>query len=246
MRTAAIVPVYQAAPKIGAVVTELMRCWPDGAVWVIDDGSRDGTGSIAEAAGATVVRHEHNRGKGAALRTGMRAARAAGFEAAVTVDGDGQHPPSEALRMHRAWPDLDLFVIGVRDLVAAGAPRPNQLSNRFSNLVLSGFTGRSLQDTQCGLRRYPLAATLALDGREHGYGYEAEILIRAIAAGMTVVHEPIEVLYPPPPERLSHFDALRDPARIVVCVLQTVAQTRARQLAGRWSARRRRAREHGE
>ncbi len=167
----------------------------------------------------------------------MREALEHGFHAAVTVDGDGQHPPSEALRMHERATDLDAIVLGVRDLVSAGAPRANQLSNRFSNLVLSGFTGTWLSDTQCGLRRYPLAATLALDGREDGYGYEAEILIRALAGGMALVHEPIRVIYPPAAERISHFDAVRDPARIVARVVQTVAQTRARQLFQRIAGR---------
>jgi hypothetical protein len=106
----------------------------------------------------------------------------------------------------------------------------NQRSNAFSNLVLSGFTGHWLRDTQCGLRRYPLGATLALGGRENGYGYEAEILIRALGAAVPIVQLPITVIYPPEDQRISHFDSVRDPAKIVVRVLRTVAATRARWL----------------
>lgn len=133
--------------------------------------------------------------------------------------------------MHEACRDPHALVIGVRDLEGAGAPRANQLSNGFSNLVLSAFTGRRLGDTQCGLRRYPIAATLALGGQEDGYGYEAEVIIRACAAGMPIVEVPIAVLYPE--ERISHFHVVRDPTRIVARVVRTVAATRTRQLLAR-------------
>jgi len=234
MRPAAIVPAYQAAPLVAAVVAELVQLWPErDGVWVVDDGSIDGTADRAAQAGAKVLVHRRNRGKGAALRTGMREALARGFDVAVTLDADGQHPPTEALRLHESCPDPAALVLGIRDLAAAGAPRANQRSNTFSNLVLSAFTGRWLQDTQCGLRRYPLAPTLALGGQEDGYGYEAEILIRAAAAGLTIAQKPMRVVYPPEEERITHFDSVRDPARIVVRVLRTVASARSRWLLDR-------------
>lgn len=232
VRAAAIVPAYQVGPVIGAVITGLKAFWPEtGAVIAIDDGSTDDTAAEAERAGADVLRHGRNRGKGVALRTGLEEARRRGFDVAVSVDGDGQHPPEEAFRMHEACSDPEALVIGVRDLAGAGAPRPNQLSNQFSNVVLSAFTGRRLTDTQCGLRRYPIGATLSLGGREDGYGFEAEVLIRGAAEGMTFVHLPIRVVYPPETERISHFDSVRDPTKIVLRVLRTVASVRAKKLA---------------
>jgi glycosyltransferase involved in cell wall biosynthesis len=242
MRPAAIVPAYQAAPLVGRVVEGLLSLWPEReGVWVIDDGSTDSTADRAEEAGAQVIRLSQNRGKGAALRTGMRAVLERGFDVAVTLDADAQHPPAEALRLHQECPDPTALVLGIRDLAGAGAPRANQYSNGFSNLVLSGFTGHWLADTQCGLRRYPIEATLALGGREDGYGYEAEILIRAIINDMPIVELPIEVVYPPEQERISHFDSVRDPARIVLRVLGTVATTRAR-----WLVDTIRGRRHGD
>jgi glycosyltransferase involved in cell wall biosynthesis len=227
MRTAALVPAYDVAPRIGEVIEELRRVWPEpDAVMVVDDGSHDATGDEARRAGAEVVRHEHNRGKGCALQTGFELAAERGFDAVVTVDGDGQHPPSEALAMHRRCSDPAALVLGVRDLLGAGAPRANQMSNAFSNLVLSGFTGLGLADTQCGLRRYPLASVLALGTKERGYGFEAEVLIRAAARGMRIVQVPIRVIYPPEDERISHFHSVRDPTRIVLRVLRTMFETR--------------------
>jgi glycosyltransferase involved in cell wall biosynthesis len=231
VRAAAIVPSYQVGPVIADVVTGLRERWPEPAgVIVIDDGSTDDTAEAAERAGADVIRHGVNLGKGVALRTGLEEARRRGFDVAVTVDGDGQHPPAEALRLHEACDDPSALVLGIRDLVAAGAPRPNQLSNRFSNVVLSAFIGRRLADTQCGLRRYPIADTLDLGGREDGYGFEAEVLIRGAAEGMRFVELPIQVIYPPEEERISHFDSVRDPTKIVLRVLGTVASTRTKQL----------------
>jgi glycosyltransferase involved in cell wall biosynthesis len=225
----AIVPALDSASTIGEVVRELVTLWPSqNGVIVVDDGSTDATSRIARDAGAIVLRHPHNRGKGAALRTGMARAKALGFDVAVTVDADGQHPPKEALRLLRASGDPSALVLGIRDLPGAGAPRANQISNAISNFFLSAFSGRRLADTQCGLRRYPIATTLALGAAADGYAFEAEVLLRAIAAGVRVVEVPIQVVYPPPSERVTHFDSVRDPARIVVRVLAALADTRLR------------------
>src|SRR5262249_42491672 len=102
MSGCAIVPAYDAARTGGEGVRSLVRLWPEPhAVIVVDDGSRDATAQEAEEAGAIVLKHATNRGKGAALRTGMWFAHEHGFEVAVTVDADGQHPPAEALRLLR-------------------------------------------------------------------------------------------------------------------------------------------------
>jgi len=115
------------------------------------------------------------------------------------------------------------LVLGVRDLVAAGAPRVNRFSNGFSNFFLELFSGRHLADTQCGLRRYPVAATLALGVRADGYAFEAEVILRAARAGWAIVQLPVRVVYPPEHERITHFHPVRDPTRIVLRVLHTVA-----------------------
>jgi glycosyltransferase involved in cell wall biosynthesis len=226
MNPCAIVPAYDAAATVGAVARDLMRIWPRrDAVFVVDDGSRDGTAAAAREAGAIVLAHATNRGKGAALRTGMEAAWAAGFDVAVTVDADGQHPAAEALRLIGAEPDPGALVLGVRDLLRDGAPRANRISNGISNAFLSLFTRRLLRDTQCGLRRYPLPRAVELGGRDDGYAFEAEILLRAVAAGVRLVEVPVRVVYPPASERVTHFDSVRDPARIVSRVVKTLALT---------------------
>jgi glycosyltransferase involved in cell wall biosynthesis len=227
MRACAIIPAFQAERTVGAVVRDLFDVWPESsAIFVVDDGSLDGTAAAARAAGARVIVHPGNQGKGAALRTGLRHALEAGFEVAVSVDADAQHPADEAARLLSVDPDPEALVLGVRDLLRDGAPRASQISNRISNFFLSLFARRLLLDTQCGLRRYPIARTLGLAGKDDGYAFEAEIILRAVAAGVRLVEEPVRVYYPPPSERISHFHNVRDPARIIARVLKTLAITR--------------------
>lgn len=230
-----LIPAFRAEASVGDVVSGVHAAWQrarasahDGE-WdeqptclVVDDGSSDETGVRAREAGAHVLRHEQNRGKGAALRTGLAWAAERGIPTLVSLDADGQHPPYEAVKLllHSAPPEA--LVLGVRDLVRAGAPRPNQLSNRFSNWVLSGYARTRLFDTQCGLRRYPVAETLLLAPQDDGYAFEAEVILRAARTKRPIAQVPVEVLYPPEELRVSHFHAVRDPARIVKRVVQTV------------------------
>src|SRR5690606_32366526 len=101
----------------------------------------------------------------------------------VTVDADDQHPTAEAIRLLRHPAPAGALVLAVRDMQAAGAPLPNRLSNAFSNRVLSLFGGQRLLDTQCGLRRYPVAETLALGADHPGYAFESELVLRAARRG---------------------------------------------------------------
>jgi glycosyltransferase involved in cell wall biosynthesis len=226
MRAVAIVPAYQAEHTVGEVVRELRASWPQNGVThtvlVIDDGSNDATSERATEAGAFVLRHRRNLGKGAALRTGLAQALALGADVAVSVDADGQHPAEEAVRILAEPAPPDALVLGVRDLVRDGAPRANQISNGISNFFLSTFTRRSLADTQCGLRRYPVKGTLELDAQADGYAFEAEIVMRAARARWPIAQVPVRVLYPVGPLRVSHFHVVRDPARIVARVLTTL------------------------
>jgi glycosyltransferase involved in cell wall biosynthesis len=221
------VPAFDAASTVGAVVDDLREALGVPVI-VVDDGSRDVTADAARAHGAQVVCHSRNLGKGAALETGLREAARAGFDVAVTVDADGQHPGASARVVMDGSDDRRALVLGVRDLVRDGAPASNRFGNDVSNFFLSLFAHRPLRDTQCGLRRYPVRETLDLAGRARGYAFEAEIVLRALAAGLPVVEVPVRVVYPPPEARRSHFRNVRDPARIIAAVVRTVLELRLR------------------
>lgn len=214
----AAVPAYQAAKTVGAIVAGLRPRFDE--VWVLDDGSTDGTGEAAAKAGARVLRHPVNLGKGAALRALLATAKGEGVDAIVTVDADGQHDPEEAERLDRGVPDRTALVLGVRDLVGAGAPKANRRGNSISNYWLRLFSGRDLSDTNCGLRRYPVTPVLALGGRGERFSWEAEVVLRAALFGVRIVEFPVAVAYPE--DRTSHFDVVRDPARIIRRVVGTV------------------------
>jgi glycosyltransferase involved in cell wall biosynthesis len=231
VRVAFVVPAYQAEPTVGAVVRALFaiargaELTTDPALVVVDDGSRDATGEEARRAGAPVITHERNRGKGAALLAAFQWAAERGARAAVSVDADGQHPAEEALALALAPAPPEALVLGVRDLVRDGAPRASRFSNAFSNTWLSWFARQRLGDTQCGLRRYPLPETLELGARGRDYDFESEVVLRAARAGLPIAEQAVRVIYPAHAERRSSFRALRDPARITLRLVLTALST---------------------
>ena len=130
----ALIPGYNEGPRIGLVVRETLEHLP---VIVVDDGSTDDTAARAREAGATVIEQRPNQGKGAALRAGLVRAIAAGYDAVLTLDADGQHDPTEIPRFLEAWsaeprPDL---IIGRRNFRAM--PPARRLSNELGGRAFS-------------------------------------------------------------------------------------------------------------
>lgn len=220
-----IVPALDAAATVGRVIDDLHASLGL-TVIVVDDGSGDATGEVARERSAVVLRQPTNRGKGAAIRAGLREAQRRGHIMALTVDADGQHPAASARIVLEASADPRALVLGVRDLFRDGAPPSNRFGNGVSNFFLSLFAHRPLLDTQCGLRRYPVEETLALKARADGYAFEGEVVLRSLAAGLPLVEVPIAVMYPPHGQQLSHFRRVLDPTRIVATVVRTVVELR--------------------
>jgi glycosyltransferase involved in cell wall biosynthesis len=226
---AALVPAYQAATTIGAVVDGVRQHLT--RVLVVDDGSRDDTSLAAAAAGAEVIRHAQNAGKGAALVTGLRALAKAGVRRVLTLDADGQHLPDEIPTLLAASDDSpSAIVVGERRKEGHDVHPVNLFGNWVADAFLEAFAGRTLPDTQSGFRVYPLPATLQLGAVGTHYDFETEILLRAARAGMEVVGTPVRVYYPPAAERVSHFDPWVDTARIVGTVLRVLADPLCRSI----------------
>ena len=226
MQRAYLIPAYQASASLRQVIDGLRACDPDAALLVVDDGSTDATGEVARAAGVDVVSHARNRGKGVALRSGFLWLAERGFESAVTVDADGQHRAEDAVLLARHGAPQTTLLLGVRDLVQDGAPKPSQFSNGFANWWVSWFSGLALSDTQCGLRRYPLRATLELGSAARGYGFECEMLVRAARRGIAILEVPVQAIYPPREQRVSHFRVVSDPVRIALRLVHTALTVR--------------------
>jgi glycosyltransferase involved in cell wall biosynthesis len=220
-----IVPALDAAATLGRVIDDL-KATLGLTVIVVDDGSADTTAEVARDRAVVLLRHARNRGKGAAIRAGLLEALRRGHTTAVTVDADGQHPAASAKIVLEASGDPRALVLGVRDLFRDGAPRSNRFGNDVSNFFLSLFARRALRDTQCGLRRYPVRETLALNARADGYAFEGEVVLRSLAAGLPLVEVPVAVFYPAPGDQVSHFRRVVDPTRIVATVVRTVVELR--------------------
>lgn len=213
-RVVVLIPAYEAGGSVGGVVARARAILPAAPVYVVDDGSRDGTGAAAAAAGAVVLRHDDNRGKGAALATGLRRVLAGGADMVATLDADGQHPP-EALPELLA-PLLD----GEADLVlgARARTRPMPLRRRFTNWLSAACASRvaasRIPDAQTGFRAFSAALAAALQTRlmpHTAFDYEAVFLLAALRAGYRVRSVPVATLYEGAP---SHFRAWRDSWRL--------------------------------
>lgn len=217
---AVVIPTYDNAGTLGAVIDGVRRYCSD--IFVVNDGSTDGTAEVLAAAeGIRVIAYARNRGKGYALRTGLRAATEAGFRYALTIDSDGQHYPDDIPRfIERIERHPDTLLIGARNLAAENMPGKNSFANRFSNFWYKVETGRTLADTQSGFRLYPLRRLGRLRTLCRRYEFEVEIIVRVAWRGIEVENIPIRVYYAPEGERISHFRPLRDFTRI--SVLNTV------------------------
>jgi glycosyltransferase involved in cell wall biosynthesis len=217
-RAIAIVPSFNNEAAVAQVVRDVLAHGLE--VVVINDGSTDGTAAAAQEAGATVVDHPVNQGKGAALLTGFDHAAGGGFTHVVTIDADGQHFASDLPRLlARMQARPHAIVVGSRPRDTVNVPRSSKIGRAISDVMLWASSADELAgerpDSQCGYRIYPLSHVLALRLRARRYDFEQEILVRAAWHRVPVVAEPIDVHYPPAEERVSHFHKWRDNGRIV-------------------------------
>jgi glycosyltransferase involved in cell wall biosynthesis len=180
-------------------------------VLVVDDGSTDATARLAESAGATVIRHERNCGKGAALRSGLSQLVEQGFVWAVTLDGDGQHAPQDLHAMLRCAKQTGaLLVIGNRMDNARAMPWLRRLVNRWMSRRLSQHAGRHLPDSQSGFRLIHLGTWAALPLETERFEIESETLMAFLTAGHRVEFVPIRVVRG---SRRSHIHPVADSIR---------------------------------
>lgn len=213
-----VIPVYNHARAIAAVVRAARQLQLP--IVVVDDGSRDGTAAIVkQLPGIVRLRHPVNRGKGAALLTGLQAAASAGARWAIALDGDGQHDPADVPRLLAALAVAQRhgqrpLLVGCRQAMqAAAAPWTSRFGREFSNFWVQLAGGPRLCDTQSGLRAYPLPETLHLDIRSGHYQFELEALVKAQRLGLPIHELPVSVNYQPPGGRVSHFRPWIDFAR---------------------------------
>ncbi len=205
-----VIPVYNNPDTIEEVVYAALKT--KSTVIVVDDGSEPGVMlNIDEDENLYLIRHELNKGKGEAILTGGHKAKELGFDSFFVVDGDGQHFPHEIANF--IGKDLEkCIVIGCRRF-AENVPGSSKFGRKFSNFWIWTETGLHLDDTQSGFRSYPVAV-LDLPIEKRRYDFEIEVLVRYVWSGGCIEEVEIEVHYPKPEERVSHFDAVTDNVRL--------------------------------
>lgn len=211
-----VAPTYNNARTLGATIDGVVALGLP--LIVVNDGSTDATADLLRDAvrrhELTVLAHPRNHGKAAALRTAFIAAREAGHTHAVTIDTDGQHDPGEIPRLlERARDAPTALVLGLRDKCAEGYPARSRFGRRMSNLFIRMESGLRVEDSQCGLRVYPLGLVGAVRCGAGRFGFETEIVTRAAWARCPVIEVPVACRYLPPGQRVSHLNPFLDTVR---------------------------------
>lgn len=194
MMIIAVIPAYNEASRVGAVVHAVQQHVD--RVVVIDDGSLDATSTKAAAAGALVIRHPENVGAGAATMTGLAAARSLHAEIVVTIDADEQHDPHEIPLLLTPVQD------GTVDAVFANRfgrknriPFIRRLANFLGNILTFIATGMWVRDSQCGFKVFGPRAVGEINLRMSGYEFCTEIVREAAQHRWIIAEVPVKVVY---------------------------------------------------
>ncbi|HEX6259629.1 MAG TPA: glycosyltransferase family 2 protein [Woeseiaceae bacterium] len=212
MKTIALIPGYNEAERIAAVIEQARSFLP---VLVVDDGSKDDTAAVAEAAGATVLRQVPNQGKGAALKRGFRWAIDNGVDNVLMLDADGQHDPAEIpifLQAQTAY-SSDL-IIGYRNFKEM--PFKRRVANTVGRASLSWAMGQQILDNQSGYRmvsRRLMQATL--ESAEAGFEFEVDMVVLCIRRGMRLDWVPIRTIYAGEESHIKPWHHIKNFFRVV-------------------------------
>lgn len=196
-RVLTALPVYNEATHVNPVLDEVVRYADD--VLVVDDGATDGTSDLLDArTDIRVIRHERNRGYGAALKTAFDFAVANKYDVLVTIDCDGQHEPQRISQLIAACQNADM-VSGSRYLrnkdQAQRAPAERRQINVQITREINERLGLSLTDAFCGFKAYRVPALAKLTIAEPGYGMPIEVWAQAVHHGLRIVELPVPLIY---------------------------------------------------
>jgi len=194
MRTCVIIPTYNESKEIAGLINQIIKLGLE--VIIIDDGSKDDTAKKAALSGAKVLRNESNIGKGASLIKGYSFAIAQGFDAVISMDGDGQHSHLDIITfIQKAETSLGAVIVGNRMTMTKGMPYLRILTNRFMSRLISSITKQYIPDSQCGFRLIKKEVLKNVGLATSKYETESEILIKAARLGYKIESVPIKTIY---------------------------------------------------
>lgn len=207
MNVCVVIPVYN-SPYILEVLKDVIDYGYK--IIVVDDGS-DIKVDIANTEVDTIT-HKVNMGKGEAILSGAKRAKELGFTSFVTMDADKQHISGEIAKLVNAYVDGSI-VIGNRNFDNENVPESSRFGRKFSNFWVKLETFKTLGDTQSGFRIYP-TSILDLNIKNRRFDFEIEVLALHSYHCGEIIDVEVECYYPPAEERISHFDKLKDNARL--------------------------------
>ncbi len=214
-RVAVVIPHYNHPATLPAIVSGALEYCRQ--VIVVDDGSDETAATVLEKIDerARLIRHQVNRGKGAAILSGLQKARELDVSHIITIDADGQHFPDDIpLFLEAVEQNSEALIVGCRKFDPNQVPFSSRFGRGFSNFWFRVQTGIRVDDTQSGFRAYPVALLETLECGEARYAFENEILVRAAWAGITIREIPIRVHYPDRNSHISHFHRFWDNFRL--------------------------------
>lgn len=190
----ALIPAYNEEKNIGRVIDGVKAQGVPPVV--INDCSKDNTAGIANDHGAFVISHEVNRGKGGALQTGFDYALKNGYDAVITIDGDGQHDPAEIKNFIECsrYDEADI-ILGSRAHDVRTMPLQRRFSNYFSSRIVSWIAGQKITDTHSGYRLIKTKSFFMLGFETSFFEMETEMLLDAAHKGMKIIEVPISTIY---------------------------------------------------
>ncbi len=218
MRFCIVIPAFNEAKTIGQVV-ETLRL-KGFAVVVIDDGSCDHTGQIAQARGAVVILHEKNKGKGASLQDGFYYAIQKNYEWVLTMDGDGQHDPADIPQfIEKAKANPRSVITGNRMHNHQGMPLVRLCTNRFMSGLISGLCKQEIPDTQCGFRLISCDILKEIKLTAGDYEIETEVLIKASKKNFKIYSVPVQTIYL---DEASKINPIIDTLRFIRYIIKEI------------------------
>lgn len=195
MNTYIIIPIFNEATVIESVLKEV-QSHGYSRIIVVDDGSQDDTRKLLQQRSDIIfIRHALNRGKGAAVRTGMEASKLLDADFVITLDGDGQHNPEDIAKMQKKFQEGCQVVLGSRLMKASSMPWYKTLHNYLGNLFVWMLYGLWVTDSQSGFRGYTKEAMQRIDTKTDRYEYDSEVIREIARNKLSFVEVPIEVRY---------------------------------------------------
>ena len=218
---AIVIPAYNEEATILEVVKQALNECVN--VIVVDDGSVDKTIRELNGLPITVIEHKTNRGKAASLWDGFMAALKMNVDCIITLDGDGQHAPSDiSLLLKKSMEFPSDIIVGARLADKSAIPAKRYYANKFANFWLAWAAGYPIKDSQSGFRVYPKALFDNLNiSKKHGFVFESEIFIKAAQKGIYSHPVKIPAVYKKG-ARPSHFRGVQDITLITLMVAKSL------------------------